>query len=302
MSSLLQILVLRKGPGRKALYAKGVKALRALGLLLLLGLALGQKSGGGVGGRPYVPSTPSPMSPGPAPVYPTPAPYYPVPGPVYVYPGGGGSLGAAPVLVFLGLALVAFLMVRGLSRAGEEGPRASVGRLRLALLLRPGVQRALRRLAEEADTTTAKGLADLVDEVALVLLREAPAWRFASYEAREGTEEEVLGQFDAWMLEDRSTYRETFRHFEGKKVEAAYTPKVEPGGRYLVASLVLAVRGSLPPEGPLDRGKAKEVLLAFAGSTPFTLLAFHLAWTPEKEGEGLTEEELLALYPNLEKL
>src|SRR5690606_27530067 len=109
-------------------------------------------------------------------------------------------------------------------------------------------------------------------------------------------------QFDAWMLEDRSTYRETFRHFEGKKVEAAYTPKVEPGGRYLVASLVLAVRGSLPPEGPLDRGKAKEVLLAFAGSTPFTLLAFHLAWTPEKEGEGLTEEELLALYPNLEKL
>lgn len=89
MSSLLQIPVLRKGPGRKALYAKGVKALRALGLLLLLGLALGQKSGGGVGGRPYVPSTPPPMSPGPAPVYPTPAPYYPVPGPVYVYPGGG---------------------------------------------------------------------------------------------------------------------------------------------------------------------------------------------------------------------
>ena len=174
--------------------------------------------------------------------------------------------------------------------------------LRLALLLSPGVQRALRRLAEEADTTTAKGLADLLDEVALVLIREAPAWRFASYEAREGTEEEVLGQFDAWMLEDRSTYRETFRHFEGKKVEAAYTPKVEPGGRYLVASLVLAVRGSLPPGGPLDRGKAREVLLAFAATTPFTLLAFHLAWTPEKEGEGLTEEELLALYPNLEKL
>lgn len=60
-----------------------------------------------------MPSTPPPMSPGPAPVYPTPAPYYPVPGPVYVYPGGGGSLGTAPVLVFFGLALVAFLMVRG---------------------------------------------------------------------------------------------------------------------------------------------------------------------------------------------
>ncbi|WP_126203316.1 DUF1517 domain-containing protein, partial [Thermus scotoductus] len=230
------------------------------------------------------------------------------PGPVVVYPGGGGgSLGILPVLVFLGLVLVTAYLVRGLRQAGShgpypDGPTASVARLRLALLHRPLVQRTLRRLAEEADTTTAKGLADLLDEVALVLLREAPAWRFASYEAREGTEEEVLGQFDAWMLEDRSTYRETFRHFEGKKVEVAYTPRVEPGGRYLVASLVLAVRGSLPPEGPLNREKAREALLAFAASTPFTLLAFHLAWTPEKEGEGLTEEELLALYPNLEKL
>ncbi len=270
----------------------------ALLVLLLLGLGLAQKSGGGVGGRPY---TPPPMSPGPAPSYPLP---YPSPGPVYVYPypGGGGSLGAVPFLVFLGLALVAFLMVRGLSQAGERGPQAGVGRLRLALLLRPEVQRALRRLAEEADTTTAKGLADLLDEVALVLLREEPAWRFGSYEARQGDEEAVLARFDAWMLEDRSTYQETFRHFEGKRVEAAYTPKVEPGGRYLVASLLLAVRGSLPPPGPLDRRRAKEALLAFAGSTPFSLLAFHLAWTPEKEGEGLTEEELLALFPGLEKL
>nr|BAL53087.1 hypothetical conserved protein [uncultured Deinococcota bacterium] len=278
-----------------------MKALRLLALVLLLGLSFAQKSGGGVGGRPYAPSPPPPMSPGPAPVYPVPAP---TPGPVFVYPypGGGGSLGAAPVLVFFGLALVAFLMVRGLRQAGEGGPQASVGRLRLALLVRPEVQRALRRLAEEADTTTAKGLADLLDEVTLLLLREAPAWRFASYEAREGTEEEVLGRFDAWMLEDRSTYQETFRHFEGKKVEAAYAPKVEPGGRYLVASLLLAVRGGLPPQAPLDRERAREVLLAFAGSTPFTLLAFHLAWTPEKEGEGLTEEELLLLFPNLEKL
>jgi uncharacterized membrane protein len=221
---------------------------------------------------------------------------------VYVYPGGGGSLGVAPVLVFFGLALVAFLMVRGLQRVGEAGASASVGRLRLALLVRPEVQRALRRLAEEADTTTAKGLADLLDEVVLLLLREAPAWRFGSYEAEEGSEEEVLARFDAWMLEDRSTYRETFRHFEGKRVEAPYTPKVEPGGRYLVASLLLAVRGSLPKPGALDREGARQVLLAFAGSTPFTLLAFHLAWTPEKEGEGLTEEELLALFPKLDKL
>ncbi len=272
-------------------------------LWLLLALGLGQKSGGGVGGRPYTPSPPPPppMSPGPAPSYPMPVPY-PYPGPVYVYPGGSGSLGVAPLLVFVGLFLVGVWMVRGLSQAGEGVAPASVGRLRLAPLLRPEVQRAIRRLAETADTTTAKGLADLLDEVALLLLREEPAWRFGSYEASFGDEEKVLGLFDAWMLEDRSTYQETFRHFEGKKVEAPYTPRVEPGGRYLLCSLVLAVRGELPRPGPLDRKRVKEVLMAFAGSTPFTLLAFHLAWTPEREGEGLTEEELLLLFPGLDKL
>jgi uncharacterized membrane protein len=104
------------------------------------------------------------------------------------------------------------------------------------------------------------------------------------------------------MLEDRSAYQETFRHFEGKKVATPYTPRVEPGGRYLVASLLLAVRGELPRPGPLDRKRVKELLMAFAGSTPFTLMAFHLAWTPEAEGEGLTEEELLTLFPHLDKV
>nr|WP_267962615.1 DUF1517 domain-containing protein [Thermus hydrothermalis] len=264
-----------------------------------MGLALAQKSGGGVGGRPYSPSPP-PMAPGPAPTYPMPVPTYP--GPVVVYPGGGGSLGVVPVVVLLGLALVAFLMVRGLRQAGE-GPVASAARLRLALLQRPGVQGALRRLAEEADTTTAKGLADLLDEAALLLLREEPGWRFASYEVEHGSEAEALARFDAWMLEERSKYQETFRHFEGKKrVAEAYQARLEPGGRYVVVSLILADRSVLAPKRPLTPKAVKEALLELAGSSPFTLLAFYLSWTPEREEEALTEEELLLLYPGLEKL
>ena len=271
-------------------------------LLLAISLALAQKSGGGAGGRPYSP-TPPPMSPGPAPVFPTPPPFYPpYPGPVVVYPGGGGSLGIVPVLVVLGLVLVTVYMVRGLRQAGE-GPTASGARLRLALLARPQMQKALRRLAEEADTTSAKGLADLVDEAALLLLREEPAWRFGDYQVAVGSEEEVLARFDAWMLEERSKYQETFRHFEGKKQALAdYQAQVEPGGRYLVVSLLLADRRLLAPKLPLGRHGLREALLDLAGSSPYTLLAFYLSWTPEKEGEALTEEELVLLYPDLSKL
>ncbi|WP_370534026.1 DUF1517 domain-containing protein [Thermus sp.] len=271
-------------------------------LLLALSLVLAQKSGGGAGGRPYSPSPP-PMSPGPAPVFPSPTPSYPsYPGPVVVYPGGGGSLGIVPVLVVLGLVLVTAYMVRGLRQAGEE-PTASVARLRLALLARPQVQQALRQLAEEADTTSAKGLADLLDEAALLLLREEPAWRFGDYQVAAGSEEEVLARFDAWMLEERSKYQETFRHFEGKKhALEAYPAQVEPGGRYLVVSLLLADRRLLPPQSPLTRSRARQALMDLAGSSSFSLLAAYLSWTPEREGEALTEEELLLLYPELEKL
>ncbi|WP_126209984.1 DUF1517 domain-containing protein, partial [Thermus scotoductus] len=239
-----------------------------------------------------------------APVFPTPAPSYPsYPGPVVVYPGGGGgSLGIVPVLVVLGLVLVTAYMVRGLRQAGEE-PTASVARLRLALLARPQVQQVLRQLAEEADTTSAKGLADLLDEAVLLLLREEPAWRFGDYQVAAGSEEEVLARFDAWMLEERSKYQETFRHFEGKKQALAdYQAQVEPGGRYLVVSLLLADRRLLAPKLPLGRHGLREALLDLAGSSPYTLLAFYLSWTPEKEGEALTEEELVLLYPDLSKL
>ncbi|WP_460171206.1 DUF1517 domain-containing protein [Thermus sp. FJN-A] len=275
--------------------------MRRLLLLFLLGfsLALAQKSGGGVGGRPYSPSPP-PMSPGPSPTLPAPVPPYP--GPVVVYPGGGGSLGIVPVLVFFGLVALAVFMVRGLRQAGE-GAQASLAQLHLALLAGPKVQRALRRLAEEAETTSAKGLADLVDEAVLLLLREEPAWRFAGYRVEAGPEEEVLARFDAWMVEARSKYQETFRHFEGKKQEdAGYRAQVEPGGRYLVVSLLLAERRLLTPKAPLTRGRVREALLELAGSSPYTLLAAYLAWTPEREGEALTEEELLLLYPELEKI
>lgn len=278
-----------------------LRAMRRLLWLLLVGLALAlaQKSGGGVGGRPYTPSPP-PMAPGPAPTFPTPVPTYP--GPVVVYPGGGGSLGLMPVLVFFGLVVVAALMVRGLRQAGE-GPVASAARLRLALLLRPETQRALRRLAEEADTTSSKGLADLVDEAVLILLREEPAWRFATYEVKAGGEEEVMARFDAWMVEERSKYQETFRHFEGKKrSEESYQAQMEPGGRYLVVSLLLAERRLHPPKPKLSRAAVREALLDLTGSSPYSLLAAYLSWTPEREGEALTEEELLLLYPELEKL
>ncbi|MER3461894.1 MAG: hypothetical protein C4342_02430, partial [Armatimonadota bacterium] len=206
--------------------------------------------------------------------------------------------------------VIALSIIQGLRRAGSGGgaydslPEAEVARLRLALLYSPSLQRTLRRLAEKADTETTQGLADLVDEVCVVLLREQAAWRFGSYESWKGSLREAEGQFDRRMAEDRSKFVETFRKFEGK-VEAPgdYTPKAEPDGRYLLVSILVAAHGTLPPVPlPLREAGAKAAVMALSATTPVTTLAAYISWTPEAEGESLTEQDLLTGWPELELL
>ncbi|RMH57710.1 MAG: DUF1517 domain-containing protein [Deinococcus-Thermus bacterium] len=292
-------------------------------LLILVGLAWGvsmwdwawgQRSGGGVGGRggfsaprsaPPVPR----VNPAPTPSWPLPTPAYPSPRPpVYVAPGSGAHRGVDLMALLLigGIVLLSLYMVRGLRKAGagEGEAEATVARLRLASLYSPSLQQQLRNLAEEADTESLRGLADLVDNAAVLLLREAPGWRFGQYEVWQGSLEEAEGRFDAWMSETRAEFVETFRHFEGqKRRQTDYQARAEPDGRYLLVTLLLAVRGGLPPvPTPLRQEGVRAALLGLTTSSPANTLASYLAWTPEAPGEALTEEELLRGWPRLELL
>lgn len=296
--------------------------LTVFGAFPLLFQAEAQRSGGGVGGRGGFRTSPTPrVNPSPTPTFPTPSPRpdygYPSPRvypPVYIptpgYGYGGGGVGVASVVVIIVMGVIALSIIQGLRRAGSglgtyaNLPEAEVARLRLALLYSPSLQRTLRRLAEQADTSTPQGLADLVDEVCVVLLREQAAWRFGSYESWKGSLQEAEGQFDRLMAEDRSKFVETFRKFEGKVERSSdYTPRADPGGRYLLVSILVAAHGSLPPVPlPLREAGAKAAIMALSATTPVTTLAAYISWTPEAEGESLTEEDLLAGWPQLERL
>jgi uncharacterized membrane protein len=290
---------------------------------LVLAPALAQKSGGGVGGRggfsspgssiPRVNPSPSPSLPIPTPrtrdYYPTyPPDYYPSSRPYVIVPGSDSSDDGAAVviIVIVVLGVIAFAVVRGLNKAGSGAgePETEVARLRLAVLYSSQLQQLLRGLAEHADTGNTKGLADLVDEASVQLLREQPAWRFGSYESWRGSLQKAEGQFDQWMNETRSEYTETLRSFEGKVVHNLdYVPKAEPDGRYILVSLIVAAHGSLPKvTTPLRQTSARQAVLALSSTTPVTLLASYLAWTPEADGEALTEEDLLTGWSGLEML
>jgi uncharacterized membrane protein len=294
-----------------------------VGAFSLFSVAEAQRSGGGVGGRGGFRTSPTPrVNPSPTPTFPTPSPRpdygYPSPRsypPVYIptapgYGYGGGGVGVASVLVIVVMGVIALSIIQGLRRAGsglgayDSLPEAEVARLRLALLYSPSLQRTLRRLAEQADTNTTQGLADLIDEVCVVLLREQAAWRFGSYESWKGSLQQAEGQFDRLMTEDRSKFVETFRKFEGKVERSSdYTPRAEPDGRYLLVSVLVAAHGTLPQVPlPLREAGARAALMALSATTPVTTLAAYVSWTPEAEGESLTEQDLLSGWPELERL
>ena len=294
--------------------------------LIPLNEAYAQRSGGGVGGRggfstprsspsvPRVNPSPSPSFPVPTPrsypTYPTyPRDYYPRSGPVIVSPGIGGAGIDIIGIIFIGaFVLIAFSMVRGLNRAGGGGSsgevESTVARLRIATLFSRQLQDQLRRVASEADTQTTKGLADLIDNTAVLMLRDQAGWRFGSYDTWTGGLTEAEGKFDGWMTEARSEFVETFRKFEGKtEVTAGYEPKAEPDGRYILVTFVVAAHGILPKvETPIRGAQAKAALLALTSTTPVTTLAAYITWTPEAGGEALTEQDLLTGWSGLEML
>jgi uncharacterized membrane protein len=224
-----------------------------------------------------------------------------------ITPGAGFSLDLIAIIFIGGIILVSFSMIRGLQRAGTVAsgePECTVIRLRLATIYSRELQAGLRRVARTADTQSVRGLADLLDNTAVLLLREKAGWRFGMYEVWTGSLQKAEGRFDAWMTETRSEFIETYRHFEGKEVvHGGYRPRAEPGGRYLVVTLLLAVSGMLPPvPSPLREAGAIQALMVLASSTPVNTLAAYVAWTPEASGEALTEQDLLVGWPQLELL
>ncbi|MER3484419.1 MAG: hypothetical protein C4332_16030, partial [Meiothermus sp.] len=200
--------------------------------------------------------------------------------------------------------------VRGLARAGTGAglggseAEAEVSRLRIATLFTPQLQTALRNLANNADTESTKGLADLVDDAVVLMLRDQAGWRFGNYETWRGSLQRAEGQFDGWMTEVRSESVETYRKFEGKvEQNTGYQAKAEPDGRYLLVTFVVAANGTLPDvPKPLRAAGARQALMALSSTTPVTMLAAYLAWTPEASGEALTEQDLLSGWPGLELL
>ncbi|MCZ0902741.1 DUF1517 domain-containing protein, partial [Microcoleus sp. HI-ES] len=180
-----------------------LKSLFAIGLVLTLALgnadgALAARSGGRIGGGSF--SAPARSYSSPSRTYaPSGGGYYPGGGfgggfgfpfllPFFGFGGGFGGLFS--ILIFIS---IANFLVQSFRRAGggtdELGNSAptttvSVARLQVGLLAEArGLQAELDALAQKADTDTAAGRAQVLQESTLALLRHPEYWVYAGAES-----------------------------------------------------------------------------------------------------------------------
>jgi uncharacterized membrane protein len=197
-------------------------------------------------------------------------------------------------------------MPGGDEAAAVQG-RAYVYKLQLALgRSARSIQDRLAGFAAQGDTTTEAGLAALLQQSALELLRHKDSIRYASADARgpmSMTNAETA--MNAVSLAERSRFQvERIRVADGRSARSdAPAEEGKEALELVVVTLVTSTRT------PLERFRAVStpdelaaLLSELGGVPPSGLLGLEVIWTPADANDSMTETDVMTTYPELRSL
>ncbi|PNY82405.1 DUF1517 domain-containing protein [Deinococcus koreensis] len=252
-------------------------------------------------------------------------------GPVIINGGGGyyggsglSGFGIVPLIIF-GLVIfgVVGAMRRSLGGGGGRGLAGGLGGLSslsgtaqavsVQLLLAEGdeVKSALQRVARSGDPDTNEGLARMLQEAALVALRHPERWVYGNVERAQGARNAADSQVGAWATEARAAFTDqTTSNYQnrdpnsGFAQQGGYSYDKDAGDQYLAVTIAVAAHamGTLPPAGVTTAAEARSALSAISAVAPGDLIRAEVIWSPDVEGEFLSEDEAIQKYPKLTKL
>jgi uncharacterized membrane protein len=283
----------------------------------------GGRMGGGSFSRPSM-SRPMPRSYRPAPAY---------PGGGYGYGGGfgfpflmpffgfgGGFGGLFTILVVIA---IANFLVSSFRKANDEGegmfaatpaaPPVSVNAVSIGLLANGReLQADLNKIAKSANTSTSAGLALMLQETSLALLRHPEYWAYASSDSHQTKLEAAEVQFNRLVLTERSKVsQETLTNVRQEVKETALTSTttantslttVEPTGEYVVVTLVTATEGKVDLPKLNSEADVRQALNLLGAVASDKLMALEVLWQPQADGDTLSDQDLLVNFPNLRRL
>lgn len=247
--------------------------------------------------------------------------FFPVPmgGPVII--GGGGGGGSIIGLVMFGMVMMMVMGsmqramrgggARGLSSGGMEDIGARAVLVQVALTHGDEVKAALQDVARRGDPDSDEGLARMIQEAALVVLRQRARWTYGRVAVAGGGPREIEGQVGAWATQARAAFtQQTTSHYQDNldssafRQDTGYTYEREPGDLYLVVTIAVAAH-AFPELGQTEMPNAREleaVLQGISGVSGRNLIRGEVIWSPDAEGEFLSEDETIMKYGELSKI
>jgi uncharacterized membrane protein len=239
----------------------------------------------------------------------------------YGYGGGFGLMGTVVMLVIVGVAVASISRAVRASRSAGGAPwgggdeyeaetyagRGYLYKLQLALgRSARGIQDRLAAFAAQGDTSTESGLAALLQQTSLELLREKDSIRYAAAEARGPmslTNAETA--MNGVSLAERARFQvERVRGADGRVQQS--TAPAEEGREALelvVVTVVVATRAPLQQFAAVNTEEELRALLAeLGGVSPSGLLGMEVIWTPADSNDSMTETDVMTTYPELRSL
>ncbi len=230
----------------------------------------------------------------------------------WLFLGGGGGGGLFTLLILGAIATYIFQSFRQASEGGETGmasPSVSVTKLQVGLLADArSLQTDLDRIAIKANTNTSSGLAQVLQESTLSLLRHPEYWVYAGSQTKLAKLESAEIEFNRLTLSERSKVSgETLANTNGQLKQkdsgaiAVSTPGAldQPNNEYIVVTLIVGSQGKLELPQITSAEDLRKALSALGAVSSDRLLALEVLWTPQANGDVLTRDDMITDYPSL---
>jgi uncharacterized membrane protein len=243
--------------------------------------------------------------------------------------GGGGLLSTLFVLAAVGIGASMLMRAVRRSRAGAPGGglsalfgggssssdddslvlqgRAYLYKLQLALgRSARGIQDRLAAFAAQGDTSSEAGLAAMLQQTALEILRQKDSIRYACSDGRGPmTLTNAETAMNGVSMAERSRFQlERVRVADGRAARSdAPAEEGKEALEMVVVTLVVATRTALERFRPVSTADELSALLAeLGGVSSAGLLGLEVIWTPADANDSMTETDVMTTYPELRSL
>lgn len=231
--------------------------------------------------------------------------------------GGGGSL--LSLLVFMAIAGFLLQTFRNVTAGSGSSTRTTtdystvtIGKLQVGLLAQARtLQKDLDRIAQTADTSTNEGLAGMLQETVLAILRHPEYWVYGATDTKKATLTSAETEFNRMTLIERSKIdSETLSNYNGQLRSSSDTKQLNGAGgelaknaqgpgEYIIVTLIVAAQSQLQLPRIDNADHLRQALRQLGSISGDQLLGTELLWTPQLEGDVLSSEEVLTAYPEL---